>query len=220
MKERIEMKKIIILLVFAVILSSTKISIFADETHGLTQETIKLIDPYITNNGGLLEIQKERELQNKISVYDYELTKDYVHHVNILLLEEKIQVKENGSLYIASGENFVIQGGNINASRLYWWGVKQYNDNIKTKKIVSQIRKDGKQASSSTATLIMGLGFASLHAEKIGMIASGLSTFTGEKFTNFGKSLESKNKGYGTIISFNWSVVFGMKIDSQTKNTK
>ena len=52
-----------------------------------------------------------------------------------------------------------------------------------------------------------------------GFVIASIPKLLGGTLKNYANGLESKNKGYGTIIAANWTVA-GSNIKSQSKNTK
>lgn len=213
------MKKIILsVLSFVMLLSMCLSNAFAlenSESSTLSQEVIDIADKYIENEENRLILTCQDELKSIIGINNFNAVIANVEFCNQLLEKEIIDIKENGTLYIDSDDELTIQGGNINATRLYWWGWHRYNDNANTKKIIKEFRKQVKYSNSRAAEIIFG----SLAAVPGGFVLSSIPKLLGGTFTNFANELSKKNKGYGTIIAANW-VVAGSNIKSQTKNTK
>lgn len=142
------------------------------------------------------------------------MIEESISFANLLIDEDVADIKENGTLYVQS-ENLTIQGGNINATRLYWWGWHRYNSNTNTKRIIREFKKQVTYSNHWVTEILFG----SLATAPAGFAIAAIPKMLGGSLNSFANALESKNKGYGTIIAVNW-VVVGSNIKSQTKNTK
>lgn len=211
------MKKLILsALSFLMVFSATMTSAFAlEDDNLLSQEIIEIADKYIVEEGTQLVVSSKEELMKEIGEYNYNIVLENIEFCNELVDEGLIGVKENGSLYVIGDDTLVIQGGNINDTRLYWWGWHRYNDNANTKKIITSFRKQESYADSVIAQIIFG----GLNGIPGGFAIAAIPKLVGDSLKSFANELESKNKGYGTIIAANW-VVVGSNIKSQSKNTK
>ena len=213
------MKKIIIcVLSLVMIMGVCTTSAFAleDNTYdGLTQDIIEIADEYVKKDQEKLVVINQAELKEILGVNDYNNVIANVENCNQLIEADLIGIKEHGSLYIQGDDELTIQGGNINATRLYWWGWHRYNNCYNTKKIVKEFKKQANYSNSATAKLIFG-GLAGVPG---GFLLASIPDLVGGSLKSFANKLEKKNKGYGTIIAANWIVV-GSNIKSQTKNTK
>lgn len=213
------MKKIILsVLSFVMLFGMCINNTFALEninSNVLSQEVIEIANKYIKNEDDKLIVTNQDELKTIIDTSNFNAVIANVDFCNKLIEEKEIGIKDNGSLYIERDDELTIQGGNINATRLYWWGWHRYNDNANTKRIVKEFRKQGSYSDSWVTEMIFG----SLAAVPGGFVIASIPKLLGGSLKSFANALESKNKGYGTIIAANW-VVVGSNIKSQTKNTK
>lgn len=213
------MKKIILsVLSFVMLFGMCINNAFALEnidSNVLSQEVIEIANKYIKNEDDRLIVTNQDELRTIINTNNFNAVIARVDFYNQLIKEKSVGIKDNGSLYIEGDDELTIQGGNINATRLYWWGWHRYNDNANTKRIIKKFRKQGSYSNSWVTEMIFG----SLAAAPAGFVIASIPKLVGGTLKSFANALESKNKGYGTIIAANW-VVVGSNIKSQTKNTK
>lgn len=213
------MKKLILsVLSFVMLLGLGVNNAFALEVNDsttLSQRVIEITNQYVINENDRLIISNQEELKKLIGSNDFEAVIENINYCNSLIEEDKIGIKENGSLYLENDTMLTIQGGNINATRVYWWGWHRYNDNLSTKKIVKEFRRQVKYSNSWVTEKIFG----SFRDVPGGFVIESIPKLLGGTLKNFANGLESKNKGYGTIIAANW-VVAGSNIKSQSKNTK
>lgn len=213
------MKKIILsVLSFVMLFGMCINNAFALEnidSNVLSQEVIEIANKYIKNEDDRLIVTNQDELRTIINTNNFNAVIARVDFCNQLIKEKSVGIKDNGSLYIEGDDELTIQGGNINATRLYWWGWHRYNDNANTKRIIKKFRKQGSYSNSWVTEMIFG----SLAAAPAGFVIASIPKLVGGTLKSFANALERKNKGYGTIIAANW-VVVGSNIKSQTKNTK
>lgn len=211
------MKKILLsALSFLLVVGVSTSGVFALETtEDQTEGIIDIANEYIINENGLLVITSKDHLKKKLSVQEYDFVVENINYSNQLLKSKEVEIKENGSLYLVNDDSLIVQGGNINATRLYWWGWHRYNSDTNTKKIIKSFRKQVNYSNSGIAGYIFG----ALDNVPGGFLITSIPDLIGGSLTGFANALEKKNKKYGTIIAANW-VVFGSNIKSQTKNTK
>ena len=188
------------------------------DSNVLSQEVIEIANKYIKNEDDKLIVTNQDELKNIIDANNFNAVIANVDFCNRLIEEKVVGIKDNGSLYIEGDDELTIQGGNINATRLYWWGINRFNDNKRSKKMVSELRIQYKNSKSLTTQVMAGL--IGVATESIGATALNiLPSAFGGSLNSFANAIEKANKGYGTILAINW-VVVGSKIKSQTRNTK
>ena len=144
-------KKIIIILICLTILGGSLSSVFAESASFQTfsEDEIKNADKYIINHNNQLVINNKNALIREVGTQKYSLIVNDLELCNYLISNGKISIKKNGTLYINDDDSLTIQGGNINATRLYWWGWHRYNDNRNTKNIIKEFRKQSKFSNNT-----------------------------------------------------------------------
>ena len=176
-----------------------------EEERELTEEEfdafIAMMEEYISFEDGEIIIEDGLEgLSNVLGDEVVEVMTGGIEYLNELADEDELIITENGTIFEADDDDFILQSGGRNRITWHWWGGRAYTCTSNTNRNARTFQGIGNTAAGVAAVSgFFGGGFVAV-----------LSSLGGLWFRTLGTNMSNRNSGHsrGIRVSMTWVAAY------------
>lgn len=214
-------KRLLSLLISATMLFSTTTSAFlsnaSTEKIYTEEEKLELVEKFVEFDGEKLAFTDCQSVVSILGNENYKSILNAFSEINNLVESGDLAITENLTIYETADEELVVQGGNVNKTKLCWNGLKSYFSKTNAEKAAREFQRmgDGLSAVSTGCGIVLGLagatpfGIGSAAIALISFIYGTQSKWIAEDI----RYVNSTNGNNGVILMQYW--IAGYSVYSQ-----